>query len=161
TGLAKARAFAADDPGNSFYDIVSAELYEKAGRKEDSIALLEKASAAKPSDDNLIIALSRLYFRSDDPTKAETLLIKRLNADPKAVGIRWALAQLYLEEKKYDSAIAEYGQVISGRPADLAVLNNLAWLYQQKGDLPKARGLAERAIVAAPRAPQIDDTFGW
>ena len=44
---------------------------------------------------------------------------------------------------------------------DAAALNNLAWLYQQKGDLAKARGLAERAIAAAPRAPLIDDTLGW
>jgi len=48
---------------------------------------------------------------------------------------------------------------------DCSALNNLAWLYQQKGDLAKARGLAERAIAAAPRAlqqtPQIDDTLGW
>jgi len=31
-GLAKARRFANDDPGNSLYDVVSAELYENAGR---------------------------------------------------------------------------------------------------------------------------------
>jgi len=40
-------------------------------------------------------------------------------------------------------------------------LNNLAWLYQQKGDLNKARNLAERAVAAAPNAAQIDDTLGW
>ena len=42
-------------------------------------------------------------------------------------------------------------EFISDRPSDAAALNNLAWLYQQKGDLPKARQLAERAIGAAPR----------
>jgi Flp pilus assembly protein TadD len=41
------------------------------------------------------------------------------------------------------------------------VLNNLAWLLQQKGDLTKAHELAQRAVAAAPSAPQIDDTFGW
>jgi Flp pilus assembly protein TadD len=37
----------------------------------------------------------------------------------------------------------------------------LAWLYQQKGDLAKARRLAEQAVAAAPRAPLVEDTLGW
>ncbi len=38
-GLAKAREFAENDPGNSVYDVVSAELYEKAGRGKEAVAL--------------------------------------------------------------------------------------------------------------------------
>lgn len=160
-GLAKARAFAKGDPENSLYDVVSAELYEKAGRRGEAIALIEKAVAGRPTDDGLISALSRLYARNGDPGKAEEVLTTRLNTDPKDAQIRSALASLYLEEKKYDEAVAQYNKVTSERPADAAALNNLAWLYQQKGDLAKARELAERAIAAAPRAPQIDDTLGW
>lgn len=160
-GLAKARALAKDDPENSVYDIVSAELYEKAGRAGDAVALLEKAVAARPSDADLITALSRVYGRMGEPAKAEAVLNTRLQTEPKDLPIRLSLAQLYLEEKKYDASIAEYTRITVERPADAAVLNNLAWLYQQKGDLAKARGLAERAIAAAPRAPQIDDTLGW
>ena len=52
-------------------------------------------------------------------------------------------------------------KLIKARPGDPVALNNLAWLYQQKGDLAKAREMAERAVAAAPRAPQIDDTMGW
>jgi Flp pilus assembly protein TadD len=84
-----------------------------------------------------------------------------LKIDPKDLGIRSTLASIYLEQKKYDSAIDEYTRISADHPADAAVLNNLAWLYQQKGDLVKARGLAERATAAAPRLPQIDDTLGW
>jgi predicted Zn-dependent protease len=35
-GIAKARSFAKDDPDNAVYDLVSAELYEKAGRNDDA-----------------------------------------------------------------------------------------------------------------------------
>jgi len=52
-------------------------------------------------------------------------------------------------------------RITADHPADATALNNLAWLYQQKGDLAKARGLAERAMAASPRVPQIDDTLGW
>jgi putative PEP-CTERM system TPR-repeat lipoprotein len=161
TGLAKAGAFAKDDSENPLYDIVSSQLYEKAGRRDEAAMLLEKAVAAAPSKGSLVAALSSLYARTGNSAKAEAVLDTRLKTEPKDFAIRAALAQLYLEENKDDEAIAEYTQVISERPGDAAMLNNLAWLYQKKGDLAKARGLAERAIAAAPRAPQIDDTFGW
>ena len=159
-GLGKAREFANADPDNSLYDIVSAGLYESAGRGTDAVSLLEKATATRPSDDALVAALSRLYARTD-PRKAEGILNSRLQTDPEDFAILSALASLYLDEKKYDDAIAEYSRIVSERPTDAPSLNNLAWLYQQKGDLAKARELAERAVAAAPRAPQIDDTLGW
>ena len=160
-GLAKARALAQADPGNSVYDMVSAELLEKAGRSADAVTLLEKAVAARPSDDNLVAALSRLYARTGELGKAEAVLNSRLKMEPKDLAIRSTLASIYLEAKKYDNAIDEYTRITADRPADAAALNNLAWLYQQKGDLAKARGLAERATAASPRVPQIDDTLGW
>jgi putative PEP-CTERM system TPR-repeat lipoprotein len=160
-GLAKARALAQEDPGNPIYDIVSAELWEKAGRSADAVTLLEKAVAARPSEDNLIGALSRLYARTGELGKAEVVLNSRLKIEPKDLAIRSILASIYLEQKKYDNAIDEYTRISADHPADAAALNNLAWLYQQKGDLLKARGLAERATAASPRVPQIDDTLGW
>lgn len=131
-GLAKARAFAADDPDNPFYDIVSAELYEKAGRRDDAISLLEKALAARPSRDDLVSALSGRYARNGDIGKAEAVLNIRLQAEPKDLPIRLGLASLYLQEKKYGDAIAEYMRIIADRPGDATALNNAAWLYQKK-----------------------------
>ena len=159
-GLAKARDFARNEPENPLYDIASADLLEKSGRKGEALALLEKAVASQPANAGLNTALSRLYARSGEPAKAEAVLTSRLQVEPKNSQVRSALASLYLEQKKYDQAIAEYNRVIAEKPADAAALNNLAWLYQQKGDLGKARQLAELAITVAPRAPQIDDTLG-
>ena len=51
--------------------------------------------------------------------------------------------------------------MIDDHPLDSAGLNNLAWLYQRQGDLPKARELAERASAIFPRPAHIDDTLGW
>jgi cellulose synthase operon protein C len=160
-GLTKARAFASEDPGNPLYDIVSAELYENAGRREDAVDVLEKAVADRPSNNALIAALSGTYVRAGDLGKAEAVLNNRLKADPKDIAIRSTLASLYLTQKKYDDSIAEYTRVVAEGPTDAAALNNLAWLHQQKGDLAKARRLAEQAFAAAPQAPQIDDTLGW
>jgi cellulose synthase operon protein C len=160
-GLAKARSFAKNDPDNDLYDLVLAELYEKAGRAGEGIALLEKAVAARPADSTLTTALSRLYTRIGEPAKAEAVLSARVKADPRDFVVRSALAALYLEQRKNDAAVAEYTHIIVERPPDSTALNNLAWLYLQQGDLVRARPLAERAFAAAPRAAPIADTLGW
>ena len=94
--VAKAQALAKDDPNSNIYYLVAAELYEKAGRTPDAIAMLDKAVAARPSDDALISALAQLYRRTGDLGKAEGVLASRLKADPKNTAIRAALASLYL-----------------------------------------------------------------
>ena len=160
-GLERVRSFAASDPDNNRYDILSAELYEKAGRATEAIALLEKAISAHPADDGLTIALSGLYDRTGDLAKAEAVLKDRLVADPQDHTVRAALASFYLQQKRYDAAVPELTRLSADRPSDPAPLNNLAWLYQQQGDLGKARELAERAFTIAPRAASIDDTLGW
>ena len=81
--VARAQTFAAAEPGNSIYELVSAELYEKGGRPGEAAAVLEKALAAHPSDDAVAIALTWLYTRMGDLGKAEKLLSARMRADPR------------------------------------------------------------------------------
>lgn len=159
--LSQARSFALYDQENSLYDVLSAELYEKAGQVAEATALLEKAAAARPSDDDLTIALSGAYRRNDNFTKAEAILTDRLRIDPTDYAVRSALASFYLQQERYDEAIPQLTKLVAERPSDPAPLNNLAWLYQRRGDLAKARGLAERAFAIAPRTASIDDTLGW
>jgi predicted Zn-dependent protease len=160
-GLDVARNFANNDPDNSTYDVVSAELYEKAGRSGDGVGLLEKAVAARPSNADLTIALSGLYLRTGAPEKAETVLQARLKTDANDYAVRSALASVYSKEQKYGAAIAEYSHLIEEQPADPAALNNLAWLYQRQGDMVKARELAEQAATISPGTADIIDTLGW
>ncbi len=160
-GLAKARSFAKDDPDSSLYDLVSADLDERGGKRPEAVALLEKAAATHPTDDSLAVALSRLYARGGDPVKAEAVLTGHLKDRPDDIVMRAALADFYIASKKYDLAIAEETRLLAEHAADPVALNNLAWLYQQVGDLAKAREFAEKAAAAAPNSGAIEDTLGW
>ncbi len=114
-GLAKARDLAASDPGDSLYDVVSAELYEKAGRGAEAVGLLESAVAARPFDNALTAALSHLCVRMGKPAKAEAVLIARLNTDPKDRAVRSALALFYLEQKSIGSTGGSFSPNLPSR----------------------------------------------
>ena len=160
-GIAKARAFARDDPDNAVYDLVSSELYERAGRKEEGRTLLEKAVASRPSNTGLTVGLASFYARAGEPAKAEALLKAKLKDSPDNGELHLAMAVLYQDSNRLSDAIGAYERVVSLRPNDAAALNNLGWLYQQQGDLTKARNFAEKAVALAPRAGPIADTHGW
>lgn len=157
-GLAKAHDFASKDPTNPAYDIVSAELLEKAGRTSDATALLENRREKQPA---IFLALAQLYQRQHEPEKAEAILKTELQNEPADVNARVALAGQYLQGQQYDQARKEYEQIIAQAPNMVGALNNLAWLYQQQGDISKAREVADRAVALAPQNASVVDTLGW
>jgi len=159
-GLAKAREFAAQDPKNPAYDLVAAELYEKAGRSSDAIGLLEKRGDDQSSE-TVMLALARLYLHAGEPDKALALLQKHLEKQPGDVDARLALAEYYLNGLQLDQARQQYERIITDAPASVIALNNVAWIYQQQGDIAKARVTAERAFALAPQNANSADTLGW
>jgi len=161
TALSKAQSFAKDDPDSALYDLVSADLYEKTGKRPEAVALLEKAAAVHPSDDSLAVELARLYGRAGDLTKAEAGLRGRLKAHPDNIYIRRTLADFLISNNKIGLAIEEEMRLLADQADDPIVLNNLAWLYQQEGNLSKARQFAEQAAAVAPTNGAVADTLGW
>jgi cellulose synthase operon protein C len=151
--VSRAREFAASEPDNNLYHLVSAELYEKAGRTGDAAALLEKALAARPSDDDLAVALARLYTRMGDFGKAETLLTGRLQADRDNIAAGSALAPLYLIAGRPDDAKKIYDAVLSRKPDDVAALIGLAYVAVAEQQWPQAMDYSKRARRAAPDDP--------
>ena len=73
---------------------------------------------------------------------------------------RHVLASGYMRAGKHDPAIRESERLLKKEQKSPVLLNNLAWLYQQKGDR-RALGYAEKALKQAPKSPAIMDTLGW
>jgi cellulose synthase operon protein C len=153
-GVAKAQILAKDDPNSNIYYLVAAELYEKAGRTSDAIAMLKKTVAAtRPSDDALISALAQLYRRTGDLGKAEGVLVSRLKADPKDTVIRTELASLYLTTGQIADARKIYNELSSQRPNDAAPLLGLAEVAIKEKNWSEAMDYVKRARAAAPNDP--------
>ena len=73
----------------------------------------------------------------------------------------WALLALgYQQSGQQNKAIKAYEEAYVLDPKNHVIANNLAWLYQEKGD-KKALDLAERVLPLAENNPQVADTVGW
>jgi Flp pilus assembly protein TadD len=94
------------------------------------------------------------------PEKAVGVLSDWLRQTPDDTKTRHVLASSYLGMKRYDDAIQQYLALSEENADNPVVLNNLAWLYQQKEDT-RAIEFAERAYALAPKSAAIVDTLGW
>jgi putative PEP-CTERM system TPR-repeat lipoprotein len=74
--------------------------------------------------------------------------------------VRHVLASSYISAQKYDAAIRESEKLLGSDKSNPVLLNNLAWLYDQKGD-KRALDYAEQAMKQAPKSPAVMDTLGW
>jgi putative PEP-CTERM system TPR-repeat lipoprotein len=74
--------------------------------------------------------------------------------------VDFTLAGAYLDAGRYDEAIAIYEGILAKGIQSVIALNNLAWLYDRKGD-PRAVETAEKAVEMAPNESAVIDTLGW
>lgn len=131
-----------------------------AEKKFAEAAASYETAFSKQQNGALALRLYRARWSADDRTRALDDLAAWVegNADDRAA--RLVLAGGLLNTKRYDESMALYEALLDEVPDNAVILNNLAWLYQQKGD-PRAVEMAERAHEVAPESPRIMDTLGW
>jgi putative PEP-CTERM system TPR-repeat lipoprotein len=92
--------------------------------------------------------------------EAEAKITSWLASHPNDAAATMYLGELMLSRKDFKGASSRFEAVLKNAPNDPLVLNNLAWSYQQQKD-PRAMGMAERAVKAAPESAPVLDTLGW
>jgi predicted Zn-dependent protease len=131
----------------------------RAKRFDDAIAAYDAGMKKEPST-NLAINLYRARVAKGEPEKGMDGLRGWLKEHPNDNVARFALASALLDGGQLDAATKEHEALLSANEKNQVVLNNLAWLYDQKGD-PRALELAEKAHQLSPKSPAIKDTLGW
>jgi putative PEP-CTERM system TPR-repeat lipoprotein len=92
--------------------------------------------------------------------QATALLEDWVKRQPHDMAARMLLASAFMEKNDDARAVGQYEQIaLDAKPSPLA-LNNLAWLYFERGDT-RAQATAKRAFDAAPDNAAIADTYGW
>ncbi|MBT8129237.1 MAG: PEP-CTERM system TPR-repeat protein PrsT, partial [Gammaproteobacteria bacterium] len=108
----------------------------------------------------LAIAMYRTSIQSLGLDSAVQPVLTWLKSNPDDTATRFFLATAYLQGNRVNAAIREYEKLLEIDPDNVAVLNNLAWLYSIEND-PRALEMASRAYQSSPDVPGIQDTFGW
>jgi putative PEP-CTERM system TPR-repeat lipoprotein len=93
-------------------------------------------------------------------SNADAQLVAWSTSHPDDPAANFALGSIALDKSRWDDAIGRFEAVLAANPNHAAAMNNLAWLYGQRGD-PRALELAQRAHTADPNNPSISDTLGW
>ena len=124
----------------------AADYYQQALTKSPSSELAVKRHNA------LVLAGER--------ARAYELTEKWIDAHPDDAAAKLTLAGGYQHDGRNDDAIRLYEQVLKLSPDNGVALNNLAWLYGEKGDR-RAVDLAEKAYAKYPDTSATADTLGW
>lgn len=157
SALARARTTVADAPPEVLSEL-EGDVYAIAGKSSQAIASYEAAQRKRPSS-----ALAIKLFdarRTAKVASPETSLTQWLERSPDDNAARQVLAGYYESTNRSNDAIAEYERLAKQQSPDPSVLNNLAWLLYEKGDA-RALDFAQQAHRAAPKVPEIADTYGW
>lgn len=145
-------------PESAAGDMLAGDVHMRAGEHAKA---LDKYETAIAKEDTGILALRR--YNAEQRARDTAAALERLQGwvdrnDDRAV--RHVLASGYITAGKYDAAIRESEYLLKDDAENPVLLNNLAWLYDQRGD-DRALPLAEKAHKIAPSSPAIMDTLGW
>lgn len=139
--------------------------YELAGdihsQLDEQAAALQAYGAAWQRQRNSVLAGKYLAaLRANGETGGEQLIADWAAAEPENREAWLSLASLQQAAGKPAQAAVSYQRIDALLPDNPAILNNLAWLYQEAGD-DRALATAARAYALAPANPAITDTYGW
>ena len=105
-----------------------------------------------------VVRLASLDLAADDVDRAIDRLQAWLVDNKEDMGAELLLADALLRSQETDKALSRYESLVETN--NPVVLNNLAWLYMERGDV-RAVEMARRAVLAAPDDPDVLDTLGW
>ncbi|MEM9289361.1 MAG: XrtA/PEP-CTERM system TPR-repeat protein PrsT [Pseudomonadota bacterium] len=146
-------------PSINLADVATGDLYLGANNNARAIEAYNAAWAIQPTK-KIAVNLNTAYLRTGDKERAIAILEEWLQRDPSDLETRMAIANTHMLGGNYDAALEIYEDVLAIDGNNAAVLNNMAWVYQQKGDNRMVE-VAERAYELDRDSPMIADTLGW
>jgi cellulose synthase operon protein C len=156
--LASAGRLADEDRGFTQAAALPGDVYLAADRPAAAVKAYAAAFATTPSS-FLVVRLATAMVRNNQPDEGWQKLVDWVNAHPDDLVVLEALTELDINTRRFDAAGQHLKLLLAKKPHDAVALNNLAWVYQQKGD-PEAKSLALQAYILLPGV-QTADTLGW
>lgn len=156
--LETARALARRNGGAAQGRFLEAQAHVALDDREAALETYARAVEAGMREALGPLVSLRAAADMDNPTEP---LEQWLLDNPDDNTARVSLATWHLNRGDYDRAAGQY-EILADRTdrGNAAILNNLAWVYQQMGD-DRALATAREAYALAPDNISIMDTLGW
>lgn len=124
-----------------------AAIYYKKGDKENSLKYFKLVSSIDPFDDNASSAIVTIYQELGKPEEAINAVSENVKKNPTNPLFLAQLGDIYMNNQRYDEAIAQYEKALTFNSDFGAALRNLAACYgnkaatiqQQQNDLVKSK----------------------
>lgn len=148
----------AEQPDSHFGDLLTGDVLMRQKKFKEAAAAYDEA--IKKSD---IATLAIRRFNANRQAGSPDDALKQLQGwvdEKDDRGARHVLASAYLSTQRNDDAIRESEKLLAKEQENPVLLNNLAWLYQEKND-KRALEYGERAYKAAPNSAAVIDTLAW
>lgn len=145
-------------PKSSIGPMLTGDVQLRVGKFDEAISSYKKAIELEDTG-SLAIRLFNARRRAGQ-TKSALTEMQAWVDNKNDVGVRHVLASNYISLGQYDNAIRESEKLLAVDGDNPVLLNNLAWLYDQKND-KRAVAVAERALSKAPKSSAVMDTVGW
>lgn len=151
----------AESSSNPNDGLAQAMYLGRRGRYDEALKLVEERPAGTSPDAAALTAVSIVSMgrpTTEHMTRAEAIVDETLRAAPSSSQTLGLMAGLRMAQGRYDESEAMYRRILAENPANVSVLNNLAWLLVVTGKDPKAAAkLIDEAIaIAGPMADLID-----
>ena len=140
-------------PGNEWYSIYQADLFEKEGRYSDAVNVYEALVKRFPQTTEFYERLAYLCLKNEDPKRA----LKALDKWEALAGVSEEIAfkrhVIYVGLGDLKKAAAEYKKLSDAFPNEIKYRRELAQYYDEIGDKVNARMTYEEILRRDPNDP--------
>jgi tetratricopeptide (TPR) repeat protein len=138
-----------------------AALYERRERFSEALAEVEKANAAKPSQE-LDLYAATLRAKTGDFEGAVEQIQSLLAANPGDDDLLYNLGVIYGEADRTEESVEFMQRALVANPDNASALNYIGYTWAERGvNLDEAEQMIERALVLRPEDGYIADSLGW
>ncbi len=148
------------NPNETLYSVLLAQAKQQMGDREGAAQTYRNVLSAKPGDMDALNGLAALLLQQNRPEAAVGLLQDTLKTSTQAnqlqpgsidvTSVQILLGGVYASQKRFDEAIAIYGEAAKTNKQDFRPVYGKAVVLKEQGKLDQAKPLFTKAAELAP-----------
>lgn len=138
--------------------LVAADMYQRVGRYDAALDVLEDARKIEPGEETVYFLLGSVRERLGRVAEAEAAFKQAITLDPESGrALNYLGYMLADRDLKLDDSLEYIRRAIELEPHNGAYLDSLGWVYFKRGELDEALESLERAVAQLSDDPVIHD----